>query len=80
MDNYFPHDFGTEFNSHRHWGKLYHSKKLLGIFWNSPNLAFELGSEGEAGKTNKQRASHFRSGLWDGAAEVPVREQGEEIS
>lgn len=34
--------------------KLYHSKKLLGIFWNSPNLAFELGSEGEAEKTNKQ--------------------------
>lgn len=79
MGNYFPHHAGTEFNSHRHSGKLSHSKKLLGISWNRPSL-FELGSEGEAGKNNKKRiASHFRSGLWDGAAEIPVREQGEEI-
>lgn len=74
-----PHHFGTECNSRRHWGKTLSHKKLLGVFWNSPNLAFELGSEGEAEKTNK-RASHFTSGLWGDAAEIPVREQGEEIS
>lgn len=74
----FPVPLALGINSRRYWREIYHRKKLPSIFWRSPNLPFELSSEDEKQNKSKQ-PPHCKSGLRGDVAEIPVRQQGEEI-
>lgn len=74
----FPVPLALGINSRTYWREIYHRKKLPSIFWRSPNLPFELSSEDEKRNKSKQ-PPHCKSGLRGDVAEIPARQQGEEI-